>query len=41
MGSPRQRIVLHCERGRLWAGRFAAQNASREFRLLIAICLDQ
>jgi len=28
-------------RGRLWAGRFAAQNAIREFRLLIAVCLDQ
>jgi len=41
MGSLRERIVLHSERGRLWAGRFAAQNAIREFRLLIAVCLDQ
>jgi hypothetical protein len=40
MGSLRERIVLHCERGRLWAGRFAAQNAIREFWLLIAVCLD-
>jgi len=40
MGSLRQRIVLHSERGRLWAGRFAARNAIREFWLLIAGCLD-
>jgi len=40
MGSLRERIVLHYERGRLWAGRFAAQNAIREFWLLIAVCLD-
>jgi hypothetical protein len=40
MGSLRERIVLHYERGRLWAGRFAAQNGIREFRLLIAGCLD-
>jgi hypothetical protein len=36
MGSLRERIVLHCERGRLLAGRFAAQNAISDFWLLIA-----